>query len=61
MTSIRCIAIKNTLGYSVLVFCACELILLFAVAYCLVRVLHKFGLETEHPASCDQWKVTDVE
>jgi hypothetical protein len=38
VTSNRCITVKNTLGWSAVVFCACEVMQLF----CVVRVVHKF-------------------
>ena len=41
VTSNRYIPVKNTLGCNVVVFCGCELIQLFCVASCLVRVVHK--------------------
>jgi hypothetical protein len=37
------IQVKNTLGVSSVVFCACEVTQLFSVLLCVVRAVHEFG------------------
>jgi len=38
----RCILVKNTLGRSAVVQCACKLIHVFSVVLCVVTAVHKF-------------------
>ncbi len=42
VASNQCIPIKNTVGWSAVVFCACEIIQLFSVVFCVVRGVCKF-------------------
>jgi hypothetical protein len=37
-----CISVKNTLGRSAVVFCACEAIHVFSVVFYVITVCHKF-------------------
>ena len=53
----RCIPVKNVFGWSGVVFCACDLIQLFPVAFRVVRAVHKFDFrhvinEKIKPTSC---------
>ena len=40
--SIRCILVTNVFGRSATACCACELIKLSSIAFCWVRIVHKF-------------------
>jgi hypothetical protein len=42
VTSNQCILVKNTFGWSTVVSCACEIIQLFFVLFCVVRAARKF-------------------
>jgi len=46
VTSNRCLPVTNTLGWSAAVFCACEIVRLFSIVFCVVRAVRKrdFGL-----------------
>ena len=37
----RCAAAKDALGWSAVVFCACEIMQLFSVGFCVVRAVHR--------------------
>jgi lysylphosphatidylglycerol synthetase-like protein (DUF2156 family) len=39
----RCIPVKNTLGWSAVVFCVCMIMQLFCVVFCVVRAVYKFA------------------
>jgi hypothetical protein len=41
-TSNQCVPVKNTLGGSAIELCACEIIKIFSVVSCVVRVLYRF-------------------
>jgi hypothetical protein len=38
----QCIPVKNISGWSAVVFCACEIIQLFSLVFCVVRAVHNF-------------------
>jgi hypothetical protein len=42
VTSNRCIPVQNSLGWSAVVFCACEILQLFSVVFFLVRAVRNF-------------------
>jgi hypothetical protein len=42
MTSNQCIPVKNKLGFSAVVYCVFNLILLFSIVCCVIRAVHKF-------------------
>jgi len=44
VTTSACIALENTVGLNAVVFCACEVIQLFSVVFCVLRGVHKFDL-----------------
>jgi hypothetical protein len=59
VTSNRCIALKNTLGWCAVVFCGCETVHLLPAVLCVARCVHKFDLWLaikETPKNSDQWK-----
>jgi hypothetical protein len=59
VSSSLCIPVKNTLGWSAVVFCACEIIQLCPVVFYIVRAVHKFYLRlviNEYLTNGHQWK-----
>ena len=42
VTTNACIVLENTVGLSAVVFCACEVIQLFSVVFCVLRAAYKF-------------------
>jgi hypothetical protein len=52
----RCIPVKNTLGWSAVLFCACEIIQLFSVVFCVITAVTLILLKTKHPTNGNQWK-----
>ena len=43
VTSNRCILFENRMGWSIVLFCACEVMKLFLSVFCVVRDIHNFG------------------
>ena len=56
VTSNRCIPIKNILGRNSVVFCACEIIQLFSVAFCVVRAVHIFNFRLVINEISNKWR-----
>ena len=60
-TSKRCILLKSTMGRSAVVSCACHLMLLFCVVFCLVTTVNRayfwscYKLNTKQMATGGKW------
>jgi hypothetical protein len=52
----RCIRVKNTLHWSAVVFCACEIIRLFSLSFCVFRAVHKFNFRLVIKERRDKWR-----
>jgi hypothetical protein len=63
VNSNRCIPVKNTLGLSSVVFCACDVTQLISVVFCDVRAVNKMDLRhimNEIPDKYDQVKESHI-
>lgn len=55
----QCVPVKNTLGGSAIELCACEIIQIFSVVSCVVRVLHKFDYILVTKETPNKWWLTE--
>jgi hypothetical protein len=56
VTSNRCIRLRSTYGWSVIMFCAFELIQLFCVVFCVFRLLYKFDFRLVVNETANKWR-----
>ena len=56
VTSNRCIPVEGTGGWSAVVFCACEIIELFSVVFCVVRTVQKFYSMSVLNGTRNKWR-----
>jgi len=59
VTSISCIPAKNSLGLNAFVSCACQIIQLFSVVFCLVRAVRKLDLRLLMKETRNKWRPVD--
>ena len=60
VTSNWCIPVKNTLGWSAVVFCAWEVIQLFSIVFCVVTAVHKFDFRLVINEAPNKWRPVDT-
>jgi len=56
VTSTRCIPVKNTLLWSAVVFCVCEITQLFSEVFWVVRAVHTFDFRFVMNETCNKWR-----
>jgi len=56
VTSNRCIPVKDTLDRSAVEFCACKIMNLLSVAFCVVGVVHQFNFSVAINQTPNKWR-----
>jgi hypothetical protein len=56
VTSNRCIPVKNTLDRSTVEFCACKIVHLLSVVFCVVGIVHKFNFSVVRNQTHNKWR-----
>jgi hypothetical protein len=60
VTTNRCTPVTNKLGWNAVVFCACEMLDLFSLGFCVVRAVHKFDFSLVMKETPNKWRPSFV-